>query len=60
MIKKAAEKHEARGGGRSAFSFVCGAEYVINQITELLDHSVGQHLVYEYVRKMKEAIKNID
>ena len=60
VIKQAAESHEAEGGGRSAFSFVCGAEYIIDQIIELSDNPIGRHLVIEYANKMKEAISNID
>lgn len=37
-INEAAEEHEAKGGGRKAFSFTCGAEWALEEVKEFLEN----------------------
>lgn len=36
-INEAAEKHEATGGGRKAFSFKCGADWALEEVRTFLE-----------------------
>lgn len=46
-VEAAAKTHEDKGGGRSAFSFVCGAEWAFNNVKNEIEFSI------------KEGLKNI-
>lgn len=37
-INEAAEEHEAKGAGRKAFSFKCGAGWALEEVTEFLEN----------------------
>lgn len=51
-IEEAATTHENLEGGRSAFSFVCGAEWAFNQVKEQIEFFSGKGFQFplEYIK----------
>lgn len=37
-LNEVAEKHEAKGAGRKAFSFTCGAEWALEEVQAFLEN----------------------
>ena len=57
IVKDAATEHENKGGGRSSFSFVCGAEWAFNQIKEEIEFSIRNGLKAQ-LKYLKTFVEN--